>query len=222
MWSETEMDMETLPETKTLRSVEVEALVLAGVWGWARSGARASGANVPFVLGDTSTITRILTSLDHYGISRHLWHRSPETRDDYLCIIHFITPVTRLPFELLHQILLTIIDEAGGSPLGLMLVCKHWHAVVTSIWASLKLGTRTPIYTVTRKLERSQWLLDIVMDTDSDRGNFITPYGAFEAILLLWKLAHDGAAWWLNRSHHRQTYLKTSCTVISSTAPTLP
>ena len=180
MWSETEM--ETLPETKTLRGVEVEALVLAGVWGWARSEVRTTGTNVPFVLGDMSTIALILTSLNDYGIAHHLWHRSPETRDDYLCIIHFIAPITRLPFELLHQILLTIIDEASGSPLGLMLVCKHWHAVVTSIWASLNLGTRSPIDAVTSKLERSRWLLDIVVDTDFDRGGFTAEEGAYEAI----------------------------------------
>jgi hypothetical protein len=83
---------------------------------------------------------------------------------------------------LLHQIFLIIIDETSGPPLVLMLVCKHWHAIVTSIWASLNLGTRTPMDAVTSKLERNQWLLDIVVDTDSDRGDFTPSDGAFEAI----------------------------------------
>ena len=63
----------------------------------------------------------------------------------------------------------------------LMLVCKRWYAIVTSIWSSLNLGTTTPIDAVTGKL-RSQWLLDIVVDTNSDRFHFIQPAGAFEAI----------------------------------------
>ena len=63
-----------------------------------------------------------------------------------------------------------------------MLVCKRWHDVVTSIWASLNLGTRTTIGAVTSQLERSKWLLDIVVDTDSDRGDFTPSEGAFEAI----------------------------------------
>ena len=63
-----------------------------------------------------------------------------------------------------------------------MLVCKHWHTIVTSVWASINLGTRTPMNAVTRKLDRNQWLLDIVIDTDSDRGNFTPSNGDFEAI----------------------------------------
>ena len=63
-----------------------------------------------------------------------------------------------------------------------MLVCKYWRAVVRSIWASINLGTRTPTDGVTKKLNRSQWLLDIVVDTDADRGDFTPSYGAFGAI----------------------------------------
>ena len=84
--------------------------------------------------------------------------------------------------ELLHHIFLLIIDDMSGSPLALMLVCKQWHSIVTSIWASLNLRTTTPIAVVTSKLERSKWLLDVVVDTDSDRDDFIPSEGAFEAI----------------------------------------
>ena len=75
------------------------------------------------------------------------------------------------------------IEETSGPPLALMLVCKPWHAIVTSIWSSLNLGTTTPVDAVARKLERNQWLLDVVVDTDSDHGDFISSPGSFEAIL---------------------------------------
>ena len=159
-----------------------EALALAGVCDWERSGGRARGESVPSGLAGPSTIKDILSTLNRYGVGHDLWHRSPETRAEYSCITHFIAPVTRLPFELLHHIFLIIIDELSSPPEALMLVCKHWNAIVTTIWASLNLGTRTPMGAVTRKLKRNQWLLDIVVDTDADRGDFTPSIGAFEAI----------------------------------------
>ena len=147
------------------------ALLLAEALGEARAHARGEH------LADPPTIANILSSLDRARTGRHL-----VSRDEYSCIIQFIAPITRLPIELLHQIFLAIIEETSGSPLVLMLVCKQWHAIVTSIWSSLNLGTTTPIDTVARKLERNQWLLDIVVDTDSDRGHFIPSGGDFGAI----------------------------------------
>ena len=170
---------------------EAEALAVAGSWVWARTRTRTrargqtreSGEKMPAAVADSSTIWHTLISLNRSGIARDLWDRSPETRDEYSSITHFIAPITRLPFELFHQIFLITIDQANGPPVVLMLVCKHWYTIVTSIWASLNLGTRTPLSAVTNKLERSQWFLDIVMDTDSDRGDFDIPsHGAFEAI----------------------------------------
>ena len=178
--SATERETETQGEKMARRVAEEEAFALAGVWSWARSEAQTRGDKAPSGLADFSAIRCILTSLNRSGIARDLWRCSRETRDEYSCIIHFIAPITRLPLELLHQIFLIVIDEASGPPLGLMLVCRDWHAVVTSIWASLNLGTRTPIDAVTSKLERNQWILDIVVDTDSDRGG--PSGGAFEAI----------------------------------------
>ena len=156
------------------------ALLLAEALGEGRAQAR--GERVPDGLADPPTIVAILTSLNQSGIARHLWDSSLETRDEYWCIIRRITPITRLPIELLHQIFLAIIEETSGPPLVLMLVCKQWHAIVISIWSSLNLGTTTPIDAVARKLERNQWFLDIVVDTNSDRGDFIPLAGAFEAI----------------------------------------
>ena len=158
------------------------ALLLAEAWGQARAQAR--GEPVADSLADPSTIANILTSINRSGLGDYLWDDPVEKRDDYWYIIQFITPITRLPIELLRQIFLAIIEETSGPPLGLMLVCRQWHAIVISIWSSLTLGTKTPIYAVARKLERSQWLLDIVVDTNSDRGDITPSDGtfSFEAI----------------------------------------
>ena len=110
---------------------------------------------------------------------RDIW---PRRRQDYWWLIPIITPITRLPPELLHQILLISINNAGDSPLVLMLVCKHWHSIITGIWASLKLGTRTPKGAITRKLERNQWLLDVLVDTETDRGHSTPSKHAYQAI----------------------------------------
>ena len=167
---------------------ETEALAVAGSWLWARTQTRVRGQTrergermLPAVT-DPSMIWHTLTSLNRSGVARDLWDRSRETRDEYSSITHFIAPITRLPFELFHQIFLITIDQANGPPVVLMLVCKHWYTIVTRIWASLNLGTRTPLSAVTKKLERGQWLLDVVVDTDSDRGDFTPSDGDFEAI----------------------------------------
>ena len=160
-----------------------EALALAGVWAWAQSGGRARGEKLPSGLADAATIGRILSDHHHHRtwMAPRLWDRSPETRDEYSCIIHSIAPLTRLPFELLRHIFLIILDEANGPPLVLMLVCKYWHTIVTGIWGSLNLGTRTPKHVVTSKLGRNQ-LLDIVVNMHSDRGDFTPSDGAFDGI----------------------------------------
>jgi hypothetical protein len=104
---------------------------------------------------------------DNSDLDRTLW---PRSRQDYWWLIQIITPITRLPPELLQQIFLIIIDNANDSPLILMRVCKYWHNVVTGIWALLKLGRTTPKDAVTARLERNQWLLDVLVDTETDRG----------------------------------------------------
>ena len=167
-----------------------QALALAGVWIWARSEARARGESIPSGLADSATIRRILSVLHRHTqwviptvtVARDLWHHSPKTRDEYSSIIQLITPISSLPLELLRQVFLIIIDdEASSSPSVLLLVCKHWHLIVTSMWAALTLGSTTPIKSVTSRLESSQWL-NIVVDTDSDRRYFTRADGAFESI----------------------------------------
>jgi len=125
-------------------------------------------------------IKDIIDSIDsphRRWLARNLWRHS-----EHWWLIQIIVPVTRLPLELLQSILSTIIDDASGPPLALMLVCKPWYSVVAGIWASLSLGTRTPRYAVTKKLERIPRFLDIVVDTEIDRGDFTPLEGAYEGI----------------------------------------
>ena len=67
--------------------------------------------------------------------------RIPSRRSqEYWWLIQIITPINRLPSELLQQILLISIDNANHSLLVSMLVCRHWHTIATGIWAPLKLS----------------------------------------------------------------------------------
>ena len=109
-----------------------------------------------------------------------IWTRC---RRDSGWLIRVITPIARLPPELLHQIFLIVIDNDNDSPLVLMRVSKYWYDIVTGIWASLKLGTTTPKNVITKKLERGQWLLDVLVDTEIDRAHDTPSEGAYQAIL---------------------------------------
>ena len=109
-------------------------------------------------------------SLHSYNLHKFWW------------FIQIITPITRLPTELLQQILLIIIDDVNHSPLVLMRVSRTWYTVVTGIWASLRLGTTTPKDVVTNKLERNQTFLDVLVDTELDRGDFTPSECAYDAI----------------------------------------
>ena len=133
------------------------------------------------VLAD-SILMDIIYSIepDHrHRLSRYLW-RKPER---WWWLIQIIAPITRLPQELLQRIVLIIIDNASHSPLALMRVSKLWYTIVTGIWGSIKLGTTTPRDAVTRQLERSQRFLNVVIDTDIDRGDPTPSEGPYQAIL---------------------------------------
>ena len=49
----------------------------------------------------------------------------PRHRDDYWWVVKIVTPITRLPSELLHQILLIVIDNDNDSPLLLLRVSRY-------------------------------------------------------------------------------------------------
>jgi hypothetical protein len=186
-------EMEALAEA--LAEAEVLAEMLARTEAQARAEARARvharlelkpTAHTAYtlthdeILAD-SNLKHIIYSIKPYhcrSLARILWHPSQE----FWWLIQIITPITRLPPELLHQIFLLIIDEANDSPLVLMLVCKLWYTVVTGIWASLELGTRTPKDAVTSKLKKNQWLLDVLVDTEIDRDHFTSSEGPYEAM----------------------------------------
>ena len=110
--------------------------------------------------------------------------RWPQHRQDLRWLIPIITPINRLPPELLHQIFLILIDNDNVSPVVLMRVSRYWYNVVAGIWALLKLGMTTPTDAITRKLDRNQWLLDVVIDTEIDR-RYVTwdAYGAIFAAM---------------------------------------
>jgi hypothetical protein len=115
------------------------------------------------------------------ALTRYLWQHP-----HHWWLTQIFVPITRLPQELLHQILFFVIDNASNSPVALMLVCELWHTTVTGIWASLNLGARTPKYAVTSKLERKQWFLDVSVDMRIEHGYSIPsedPYGAIFAAI---------------------------------------
>ena len=157
---------------------QAQALVEAGAEANAETQTEVHPATYSDVLADPK-LEKIIYSMGqhHHELARDLWRHS-----QHWWFIQIIAPITRLPREVLHQILLIIIDNASDSPLVLLQVCKHWYNIVTNIWASLNLGTTTPRSAVTRKLERSRWRLDVVVDTESDRGDFTPPEGAYQAI----------------------------------------
>jgi hypothetical protein len=135
------------------------------------------------VLAD-SKLVDIIDSIkpDHrQSLAREL-SRHSYTLQEYWWFIQIITPIIRLPKELLHQILLIIINDTSHSPLMLTQVCRLWYTIVTGVWASLKLGTTTPKDIVTKQLERDQLFLDVSVDTEFDRGDFTPSESAYDAI----------------------------------------
>ena len=107
-------------------------------------------------------------------LERDIW---PRCREDYWWLIQVISPITRLPPELLHHIFLIIIDKDNdsASSLVLMRVCKYWHNIVNRIWAPLKLGTTTPPGAITSKLKKNQCFFDVLVDTEIDQKNNQSP-----------------------------------------------
>ena len=172
---------ETLAKRAKTLAKHVRASVLVVEWAQALAGL----VEAPLVTYDkivaNSKLMDIIYSIepDHrLHFAYHLWPH----RQNYWWLIQILAPITRLPQELLHQIFLIIIDEAGDSPFVVMRVSKLWYNTVTGIWASLKLGTMTPKDAVTKKLERNQWFLDVVVDTEIDRGHFTPSEDAYQAI----------------------------------------
>jgi hypothetical protein len=179
-WEQTKAQVQVGPQAVGLARAEALSQALGSGW-------LVKAHTFPYgdVLAD-STLMHMIDSieLDHrHSLAYHLYRR-PHTIQQYWWLIQIITPITRLPPELLQQIFLISIDEESDSPLVLMRVCKHWYAVVTGIWASLKLGTTTPIAAVATKLERNQWFLDVVFDTEIDSGHFTPSDDAYQAIFV--------------------------------------
>ena len=194
MWAQSDA-LELMRARKYGRGKTAAAVGVAREQALARAEALAealvAGPGTPTGFVDAHPVTygEILADLELMDIiysikPEHRPHLANRLRcySEYWWLIHIIAPITRLPQELLHQILFIIIDNASHSHFVLMRVSKHWYNTVTGIWASLILGTATPRDAVTRKLERNQWLLDVVVDTEIDRGLFTLSSGAYQAI----------------------------------------
>ena len=143
----------------------------------------------------------ILASLEperRHELACNLWRnfiqmsQSLKVKHKYLQLLFFITPITRLPTELLQRVFLIIIEEATETQWSIMGVCKRWYEGVTGIWASLNLGTTTARDAVTKKLERNPWLLDIVINTEVDRHTLQPSETAYQGVFS----AIEAAARW--------------------------
>ena len=162
--------------------VQARAQVPVATLEEAQVEARAEAHLVTYgeVLADPAImdiISLVKTNRGH-GLARDIW----PSRHEFWWFIQIIAPITRLPPELLQQIFLININKASHSPLVLMQVCKLWYTIVTGVWASLNVGTTTAKNVITRKLERNQSLLDVLVDTEIDRGHFTPSEGAYQAI----------------------------------------
>ena len=170
--------------------VLVQVLVQAALQAEAESQARAlAHAEVKAhmvtyseVLADSKLMDIIYSITLHHrrDLTLALW-RHPQ----HWWLVQIIVPITRLPLEVLQQIFLIIIDNINSSDshFVLMRVSKLWYNIVTGIWALLKLETTTSRDAVMRKLERNQWLLDVVIDAEIDRRDLTPSEGAYQAIL---------------------------------------
>jgi hypothetical protein len=133
----------------------------------------------------------ILSSLEpnhRHELACSLWRHftendhSPMLRREYARLLHFIAPITPLPFELLHHILLIAIDEGTQSPLVLMAICRRWTNVMSGIWGSLKLTTSTPEHAILPRLKQHPQSLAVRVDTESDKESSSSS-GAYEGLL---------------------------------------
>ena len=136
---------------RAVARAEALARALAGAWALAEPRETFT-FRYDEILAD-SELKHIIYSIKPYHrqrLARELSHRS-YTLQEYRWFIQIVKPITRLPPELLHQILLILIDDTSYSPSVLMRVCKLWYTITTGIWAPLKLGTTTPTGLVTNK-----------------------------------------------------------------------
>jgi len=178
-WLDAGVEVNARAETEPQAQMRAQALKRALDGTTRRFPPREAIVTYHEVLAD-SKIKGIIDSVnprDRGLLAHNLWRHS-----EHWWLIQIIAPITRLPPELLQSILSVIIDDTRNSPLTLMLVSKHWYTIVTGIWGSFKLGTRTSRSAVRRKLRRNQWLLEIVVDTEIDRSDSTPPEGAYKGI----------------------------------------
>ena len=157
-----------------------EQMTSVRTWAEAQAEAGVNGVTYGEVLADPILMVIIysIKPVFRRHLDNHLWPNSHK----YWWFIQIMVPITRLPLELLQQILLILIDNASDPPFVLMRVSKLWYNVVAGIWALLKLGTKTPKNAITTKLERNQWFLDVSVDTEIDRWDLTASEDPYQAI----------------------------------------
>jgi len=89
-----------------------------------------------------------------YGIANHL--------------VQLITPIQRLPVELLVLVFSFIPDEQNRKFDTLARTCHRWKEMILYYWAPLKLATWTSLDEVKAMLDRHSGLVSITIDTSSD------------------------------------------------------
>ena len=82
-------------------------------------------------------------------------------------------PVHLLPAEILSMIFLLVVNDEynTGSRVPLMLVCRHWYAVVLStpgILSVLRVGNSTAMEMVRAAIQGTRWLLEVVIRMDGE------------------------------------------------------
>ena len=115
--------------------------------------------------------------------------------DQYSNAQYFVTPVHRVPVEILMEIFHIVFDE-HPSPVGLMLVCHRWYNVIQAIsglQVPVELRTWTAPDIVTRAASgMGRRLLNITIDTEQDRELEAPSVGRYSAFA---KAAESTSQW---------------------------
>jgi hypothetical protein len=106
----------------------------------------------------------------HY-LEKQLLHTGQDTmalRTEYETASYLITPIHRLPVELIESVFSLIPDEQNEKFQTLERTCRRWKEIVLSLWSPLKLATWTPLNKVQPIVNRAHGLLSVTIDPSSD------------------------------------------------------
>jgi hypothetical protein len=98
----------------------------------------------------------------------HAGHNTVALRAEYQIAGYLVTPIHRLPIELLELIFSLIPDEQNQKIETLERTCHEWKEIVSSLWRPLKLATWTSLEKVQPVLNRGYGLLSVTVDPAID------------------------------------------------------